>query len=297
MPHYSSLFVFFLLSFSLPSFSLPSFSLSSVSFSPASPAPPASPAAGLLRQLGDATAPYISPLYAPPNYASFQTSQQSSFQLHWPTATGAHTVTMDQPKPKRTTNSRVFMWDNATKDWTDALPQDEYSPRHPAFLWKECWEQFNLMKIPILTDDEFYRTAMEIAEDENVTSGEEFKRCFEEEMMLRQAEWKRMSDKVCHQIVRHYEAFPCKDAWRKVEKAYMHRCYMNFMELFKGVALGWEPDALVDIPSDGVTLYDDYYDGYIGHDYDSHIHPDGEPTQIGERSQRKRYILLNLLNG
>lgn len=195
---------------------------------------------------------------------------------------------MNPPKPQTPEESHINRWNEATKYWNGQLES-----------WKDGWRQFNLITIRIFPDDEFFETAIKIAENEKVTNQEEFKRSFEKEIMVRRMELETFYGEVWHQIVWHPEIFPCEDAREKVTDVHRTRCYMDFMRLFKGIAFGWKSDIVHD--TDNSTDTCNYINGdmtqHLVDDYQttngalhSDIYPDVELTQKGERSQKKRYV-------
>lgn len=266
--------------------------------SPASPSPASpSPAAGLPRQSGDFV-PYNSLSYAPLNRGNYL----STIHLHWPTTTAVHIVIMHQLKPQRPSLSDINKWNQDIKHWNSQ-----------AGLWEyySTQEQFNIIKLPILSEDEFVETAIEIATNENVTNPEEFKKKFKEEATSHQMELDKCINEDWRRTVWHANDFQCKDASEKVAAFCHNRCYMDLIQLLRGITFGWESDTIpvADKPTDdhfngGIIQHfvDDRYQGPIGHDHeptdntlDSDIHLDIESTLTGKQSQRKRYVSFDLL--
>lgn len=174
------------------------------------------------------------------------------------------------------------------------------------------------MKIPLFSGEHFFKIAIGIAKDENVTNSEEFTRRFKKDAEQLQNEWENSFDEVFSHLERrvfHYELdkpySPTQDAWKSIYDVYDDRSYVNFLQLLRGITVGWRPDSTIRSEGNYVPrirdswekkLYScdpfghDLYDGYNGHDYGSDVPPHGVAMLIGERYLRKRYILLNLLN-
>ncbi|KAK1253851.1 hypothetical protein MKX07_001928 [Trichoderma sp. CBMAI-0711] len=123
---------------------------------------------------------------------------------------------------------------------TDEMRGDE-------LLWRTYWKRFNTVEIPILPQDEFFDTALSIAE---LAGGrrEDFERIFEEKNKQRWGEVKRLLGKTQYHAERHKDAFPY---------------------ILKGNAYGYEADVICDesrdnapnSPDEETQVPDDeYYD-------------------------------------
>ncbi|KAL7932222.1 hypothetical protein V8C35DRAFT_307725 [Trichoderma chlorosporum] len=216
-------------------------------------------------------------------------------------------------KPPRTTNTQVREWNEAIKDWTDqTTPSDGCPPQHPAFLWKVCWEKLNVMKIPIVPAESFFKQAIDVAKEEDVTNSTQFMRRFAERLVkVYDAPWGDSFEIVyCHLQSQnfHYELgkayFPTEDAWRSVYNVCDNPSYVNFLQLLRGITAGWRPDPIQSeenyVPRSCDPPEDDLYHGYNGHDYDSDIAPDEiprdeVPIQLGERGRKriKKHMKVN----
>ncbi|KKO96782.1 hypothetical protein THAR02_11113 [Trichoderma harzianum] len=300
MQQFFSLFTFSPSLFPLSHFPLflPPLSLYPLSqSSPPSPVAPASPTTGLLSQSGDSV-PYNSPSHVPPN----RDNHLSTIPLHWPIATAAHPVIIHQTQSQPPRFPHINKWTQAIKHWEGGA-WNYYAVQQPGFLWEHCWDQFNITKLPIFSEDEFFETAIEIATNEDVTNPEEFKKKFNEEAMSHQAELDKSFDEAWNQTVYHAKTFPCEDASQTVASCCLTRCYMDLIRL-RGVTLGWKSDTnqVTGEPIDdhfngdnAQYFVDDRYQGPTGDDQEStddtrnsDTHSDMESTLNGKQSQRKR---------
>lgn len=220
-------------------------------------------------------------------------------------------------EPPRITNTQVREWNKAIKDWEDqTTPLDGYSPQHPAFLWKFCWEHLNTMKIPIFPAEVFFEKAIEMAKDKHVRDGRGFVKRFIQEISDTENRWANGFD-IIHYLLQkrvfHHgqdTAYsPNQDAWTSVRNAYDNRSFYSFLDLLRGIAVGWKPDSEIESEENYVPgSYDpsehEIYDGCYGHDYllneiitqpeVMEISP-GRYARLRKRSQ-KWYVLLDLLN-
>ncbi|KAL7940553.1 hypothetical protein V8C42DRAFT_337207 [Trichoderma barbatum] len=197
---------------------------------------------------------------------------------------------MHQPKPQRHSLPNINKWNEAIQHWkSQDEPLDNYTAQNLWSLLKVCWKQFNTIELSILSANEFSKTAIEIAKNENVTNKEEFKKIFKEEIMSRQAELDESLNEAWHQTISHKNIFPCEDASKKVAAACYNRCYMDFIQPLKGIAFGWNSDIVqdtdkpIDVNGDVTQQFvDDGYYGPIGYDHET-----TGPTQKEKQSQRK----------
>lgn len=174
------------------------------------------------------------------------------------------------------------------------------------------------MRIPIFPAKHFFEQAIKVAKEEDVTNSTQFmKRFTERRVELYEEAWGDSFEMIyCHlqRQVFHHELenpyLPTEDAWKSVYNVCDDPSYHNFLQLLRGITVGWRPDSTIQseenyIPRSRDPSEDDLYHGYNGHDYDSDIPPDRIPRdgiprdeipiQLGERG-RKRYVLLDLLN-
>ncbi|UKZ59257.1 uncharacterized protein TrAtP1_000575 [Trichoderma atroviride] len=243
-------------------------------------------------------------------------------------------------KPPRTTNTQVREWNEAIKDWTDqSTPSDGYPPQHPAFLWKVCWEQLNTIKIPLYSAELFFDKALKIAKDEDVTNSEEFMRRFKELVERDQDRWEDSFETILTCLGRQIfyrdletRYVPPQEAWKSVHNVCDDRSYWNFLQLLRGVTVGWRSDSTFqsegsntlnqqpyyslaqNLHSYSIDEYhpynpvkqklyscgpykNDLYNGYNGHDYGCDMPPPGVAMLIGERYQRKRKRVRHDYNG
>lgn len=220
-------------------------------------------------------------------------------------------------EPPRITNTQVREWNEAIKDWRDqTTPLDGYSPQHPAFLWKFCWEHLNTMRIPIFPAELFFEKAIEIAKDESVTTGKGFMRRFAHEIPKIENRWSIGFDIVHHllqkRVFHHGQDTPYspnQDAWKSVRNAYGDRSFYSFLDLLRGITAGWKPDSAIESEENYVPgSYDpsehDLYNGCYGYDYVlDEIITQPEVMEIPpndyailRKGSPSRYVLLDLLN-
>ncbi|KAK1252872.1 hypothetical protein MKX08_004059 [Trichoderma sp. CBMAI-0020] len=100
-------------------------------------------------------------------------------------------------------------------------------------IFKNYWEEFNTMRVPILGEDRFFEIALEL--EHMATDEEDLKRLLLERRKL----W----EKECY--------FPeeevlCEDARRTARRASQTGSLQHFLELLNGVVCGWEADEVQD---------------------------------------------------
>lgn len=124
----------------------------------------------------------------------------------------------------------------------------------PRKLWGDYWRRFNTMQIPILGEDEYFKTATEIAEV--AANEEEFEKLFMKRNQQRQEELFDLIDDITRAIAWDKGQFPCSAARRAALKAGTTGCFEYFVSLLRGNVLGWEADkAGDDVPKNAVAHF------------------------------------------
>ncbi|KAL7917072.1 hypothetical protein ACQKWADRAFT_307683 [Trichoderma austrokoningii] len=183
-------------------------------------------------------------------------------------------------EPPRITNAQVREWNEAIKDWRDQTTLlAGYSPQHPAFLWKFCWDNLNTIRIPLFPAELFFEKAIKIAQEEGVTTGRGFMQRFTEEISEVENRWAMGFDIIHHHLqnrVFHHELgtpySPSQDALNSVRHVYDNRTFYGFLELLRGITSGWRPDSTIEseenyVPGSCDPSEHDLYKGCYGHDY------------------------------
>ncbi|KAL7929145.1 hypothetical protein V8C35DRAFT_316365 [Trichoderma chlorosporum] len=132
------------------------------------------------------------------------------------------------------------------RDWYDNVDAD--MPNHPG----KYWERFNTIRIPILDEDDFLKTAIEIAKRAKGSKAE-FERLFKERNAKQKQKLIQFMSKTIYQTIYHNEIFPCKDAKDTVYRVGLTGCLLDFLLLLNGIAFGWEADMSGDVHSDSDT--------------------------------------------
>ncbi|KAL7820139.1 hypothetical protein V8C44DRAFT_346842 [Trichoderma aethiopicum] len=130
--------------------------------------------------------------------------------------------------------------------YNDAVPE----LHDPELLWDVYWKRFNTMPIPILPYNEYFEKALEIAKV--AKDKEEFERIFEERNAQAWKELQGFMLDASYQTVYNKDIFPCEDALRKVKAVARSGYLMDFIQLLKGSAFGWEADEVRDARIDNV---------------------------------------------
>ncbi|PTB40364.1 hypothetical protein M441DRAFT_431123 [Trichoderma asperellum CBS 433.97] len=121
-----------------------------------------------------------------------------------------HTVIINQLGPQRPLLDYIRIWIGHTEDWQDQYEDwDGYSKTqisHPGVLSRFDWKKFNTIRleIPILPQDEFFKTAIAIAKD--AKSREEYKRMFEKKNALLRRELEEMAHVSCMDLMGYRES-------------------------------------------------------------------------------------------
>lgn len=214
-------------------------------------------------------------------------------------------------EPPRITKTQVREWNEAIKDWSDQTrPFDGYSPQHPAFLWKYCWEHLNTMRIPIFSAECFFEKAIKLAKEEHITDSKAFLQGFAQEIQRIEKGWeigfgmvhRHLQSRVFHhELEKPYS--PTQDTWKSVYDVYNDRTFSSFLELVRGITVGWRPDSTIQseenyVPGSCHPSKHDLYNGCYGHDYvmNSMELPPDECVMLPGESSPERYVLFGLLN-
>jgi hypothetical protein len=144
--------------------------------------------------------------------ASLQSASQSHDKLPWPIAIGAHTRIIHRTEPQM---PDINKWNEVVQCWNSRV--------EPLNLWTVYWEQFNIMRLPIFSANEFLETAVRVAQYESVTNEEVFRKTFREEITLRQAELESLFNKAWNQVLSNTDAAPIRKGNRPKRK----RCVIN----------------------------------------------------------------------
>ncbi|PNP52901.1 hypothetical protein THARTR1_06742 [Trichoderma harzianum] len=119
-------------------------------------------------------------------------------------------------------------------------------------LWGDYWLRFNTMQIPMLSEDEYFKTAAAIAEA--AADEEEFGKLFAERNKQRQKELSRLVDEIGDAIIYKDNLFPCSAAENAAFNACRTGCFEYFVALLRGNVLGWEADrAGDDMPNNTIA--------------------------------------------
>ncbi|KAK4081549.1 uncharacterized protein Triagg1_2290 [Trichoderma aggressivum f. europaeum] len=122
----------------------------------------------------------------------------------------------------------------------------------PRQLWGDYWRRFNTMQIPILGEDEYFKTATEIAEV--AANEEEFENLFMKRNQQRQEELLDLTADITRAIAWDKCQFPCSAAKGAARKAGTTGCFEYFVSLLRGNVLGWEADeAGDDVPNNAIA--------------------------------------------
>ncbi|KAL5085304.1 hypothetical protein Trisim1_010742 [Trichoderma cf. simile WF8] len=122
----------------------------------------------------------------------------------------------------------------------------------PRELWGDYWRRFNIMQIPMLGEDEYFRTATEIAEV--AANEEEFEKLFIKRNKQREKELMDLVDDITEAIGWDKARFPCRAARRAAINANRTGCFEYFVSLLRGNVLGWEADsARGDMPNNATA--------------------------------------------
>ncbi|KAL7962991.1 hypothetical protein V8C34DRAFT_300920 [Trichoderma compactum] len=121
-------------------------------------------------------------------------------------------------------------------------------------LWGDYWLRFNTMQIPMLGEDEYFKTAAAIAEV--AADEEEFGKLFVERSKQRQKELSTLVAKIGTTIVFNDDIFPCEAAENTALNICRTGCFEYFVSLLKGNVLGWEADkAGDDMPNNTIAHF------------------------------------------
>ncbi|KAL7904562.1 hypothetical protein GGI35DRAFT_462682 [Trichoderma velutinum] len=122
---------------------------------------------------------------------------------------------------------------------------DNVEPRMHDLLWRDYWQRFNTVQIPILGENDYFNNAMEVAK---LAKGQkdEFERIFEERNKKRQKLVLSQMFTAGMQTRDKNDVFSCKDARDTVSKVCQTGCLLDFLRLLIGTAHGWEADAVED---------------------------------------------------
>ncbi|OPB38123.1 hypothetical protein A0O28_0012270 [Trichoderma guizhouense] len=122
----------------------------------------------------------------------------------------------------------------------------------PRELWGNYWRRFNIMQIPMLGEDEYFKTATEIAEV--AANEEEFEKLFIKRNKQREKELLDLIDDITEVFVWSKGRFPCRTARRAALNASRTGCFEYFVALLRGNVLGWEADrAGNDMPNNAAA--------------------------------------------
>ncbi|KAL6795550.1 hypothetical protein J3E68DRAFT_351537 [Trichoderma sp. SZMC 28012] len=124
----------------------------------------------------------------------------------------------------------------------------------PRELWGDYWRRFNTMQIPMLGEDEYFKTATAIAEV--AANEEEFEKLFITRNKQREEELLDLIDDITEAIVWDKGRFPCWAARHAALNAGRTGCFEYFVSLLQGNVLGWEADRAGDgMPNNVVTHF------------------------------------------
>ncbi|KAH6610343.1 hypothetical protein Trco_000363 [Trichoderma cornu-damae] len=123
--------------------------------------------------------------------------------------------------------------------WRQTAPDGITNPK---FLWETYWDRFNHMRIPVLDEEKFFATAIEIAKI--AKDQQDFETRFEER---NRKQHKALVDtlKETHKHIcgiNFVDIFPCEEAEDMASMAASTGCFEYFLRLLKGGAYGWEAD-------------------------------------------------------
>lgn len=137
----------------------------------------------------------------------------------------------------------------------------------PRELWGNYWRRFNTMQIPMLGEDEYFKTATAIAEV--ATNEEEFEKLFIKRNKQREEELLDLINDITEVIVWDKGRFPCWAARHAALNAGRTGCFEYFVSLLRCNVLGWEAD----------RAGDDVSNNSIAHFGDEAQKPDDEEVQ------------------
>ncbi|KAL7903765.1 hypothetical protein GGI35DRAFT_291985 [Trichoderma velutinum] len=120
--------------------------------------------------------------------------------------------------------------------------------------YREYYERFNTIQIPILRESDYFNDTIEIAK---LAHGQEaeFERIFTDRNTKRREKLLSQIARVASQIIYMDENFPCKDTRNAVSEVCQTGCLLDFLRLLKGVTYGWEADAVEDAQLDNATNF------------------------------------------
>ncbi|KAL7971050.1 hypothetical protein HDV63DRAFT_341481 [Trichoderma sp. SZMC 28014] len=126
-------------------------------------------------------------------------------------------------------------------------------------IFKNYWEEFNTMRVPILGEDRFFEIALEL--EQMATDEEDLKRLLLERRKL----WEKEAVEWLRTIARK-ASFPgeevlCSDARSTVHRVTETGSLQHFFELLNGVVCGWEADEAEAIRDAPTLLEEDYGTG------------------------------------
>ncbi|KAL7932217.1 hypothetical protein V8C35DRAFT_307716 [Trichoderma chlorosporum] len=107
-------------------------------------------------------------------------------------------------------------------------------------LWGKYWDQFNTIRIPILSPDAYVKVAVTVAKD--ASSPEDFENRFRE---FNRRSWDQLESDLAAMRRKIYdmkEKFSCQDAYDSVSAACRGGCLEHYVNLLKGNINGWEAD-------------------------------------------------------
>jgi hypothetical protein len=157
-------------------------------------------------------------------------------------------------------------------------------------LWGSYWERFNTVQIPIFGETDYFNYALEIAKLAR-GSKEEFERIYSQRNKERMGELLELLDKADVRAYQRYREMPCEDAAEKVCAVCKTGALEDFARLLKGIAFGWEADAVHDAQSDGHPSEGEgatqSSDSYSGSDYGYWIYEQEERAEWNDPKSRE----------
>ncbi|KAL7894371.1 hypothetical protein HDV63DRAFT_396834 [Trichoderma sp. SZMC 28014] len=142
-----------------------------------------------------------------------------------------------------------------TKEWMRTAPEDI---RDPKFLWKDCWERFNTIQMPITSTQEYFDIAIKIAKVSHDKSS--FEKLFRQTIRQRQAEVTKWYADFKRNAWREGQSFPCGTA-RVLAVEFCRTGSLNcLLQILDGVAYGWKNEDHIIVGRPNEPLSDDGLD-------------------------------------
>ncbi|KAM0254878.1 hypothetical protein ACHAQJ_006315 [Trichoderma viride] len=121
-------------------------------------------------------------------------------------------------------------------------------------LWRDYWERFNTIQIPIFSEEEYFQTAIAVAKASK--DKEDFERIFEETNKQRGEIFRVLMRDISWKIDNSKERFPSRAAFLTTFDACNNSCLEHFVGLLKGNVFGWEAD-VEELDAESEALSDD----------------------------------------